>query len=307
MMENKKNLEQYLYQIEKNLSDLHPSDRAQVVLDINLHINESITKFQDKSLSNILEDLGSPQKVANHYRLDRGLITFKPKKHPIVKWLSISFLGSITLFFLFILILVWKFTPIFEIDEKKQRVVILGGLIDINGTSGKMKIMDQYTFVDNKFSNQFDGAIDIPQGESDELVINFKSGVLNITNSLERELSWNCKLETPPTGDFLDQSKDIIVIDLEQYEGVSCDISVPSELKLSIDGQDAQITVTDAEFDTFIDIKNGQVFFNENPEVDYNYDLKVKNGLVSPEYKSSTNPDAYETRIYIENGSIQKH
>jgi hypothetical protein len=304
-MENNKVLDQYLYSLEKNLSDLNPSDRAKIVLDINEHIQEALNKYEDKSLREVLDDLGHPQKVANHYRLDRGLKTFKPDKHPIIKWLSITFLGSVIAFLLFIIIIVWKFTPIFEIDDKKGRVVLLGGLIDLNTTSGKMKIMDQYHFVDNQFANQFDGAVDFPKDEYDEVVINFKSGVLNFKTSLEEKLSWNCKLDNPPTSEFLNRSKDTIELDFEEFSGISCDISVPVGAKLTVDGKDSQITVNDAEFDTFIEIENGQVIFNPNPEEDYSYDLKVNEGSAQV-FESSTSKDAFETKIYIESGSISK-
>ena len=304
-MDNKK-LNQYLFQLEKHLVDLSPSDRSKIVLEIQQHIEEALEKYSDKSLENILEDLGSPERVANHYRLDRGLKTFKPKRNPIIKWLSITFLGSIGLFFVFILTLIWKFTPVFEVNEKTQQVTILGGLIDINGTSGKIKIMDEYKFVDNKFTNHFDGSIDFPREEYDELVINFKSGILNLNTSPDPKLTWNCKLEVPPNEDFMDRNKGVVIINLENYEGVDCEIGVPAEVKLTIDGKDAQISVNDAEFDTFIEINNGSVFFNYNPEVDYTYDLKVKNGTVSSEFISSKAKNAYETRIYINKGSIQK-
>lgn len=304
-MENTRALEQYLFTLEKSLSDLHPSDRAKIVLDINEHILEALDKYQDKKLIEVLEDLGHPQKVANHYRLDRGLKTFKPARNPILKWFSITFLGSIGAFLLFIAVMVWKFTPIFEVDEDQGRVVILGGLIDINQTSGKVKIMDQYNFVDNQFTNQFDGAVEFPKEEYDEVVVNFKSGVLNFTLSTEQKLSWNCKLDTPPSGDFLNRSKDIIELDFEGFDGIACDIAVPAEAKLTVDGKDAKITVIEAEFDTYIEVNNGSVFFNGNPEVDYNYDLKVKQGTID-NFNSSDDPNAFETKIYVENGTISK-
>jgi len=304
-MENLKALDQYLYSLEKHLNDLSPIDRAKIIIEIEEHIKEALTKFEDKSIHQVLDDLGHPQKVANHYRLDRGLRTFKPEKHPILKWLTITFLGSVAAFFIFIIVIVWKFTPIMEIDEKQGKLVMLGGLIDINRTSGKVKIMDQYSFIDNKYTNSFDGAIDFPRDELDELVVNFKSGVINFKPSIDGKLSWNCKLDTAPTEEFLNRGQDVIEMDLESFEGISCDIQVPSNIKLTVDGKDAQITVTDPDFDTYIEINNGQVFFNPNPEIDYTYDIKVKNGLKS-DYTSSTNKDAFEVRVYIENGSIQK-
>ena len=305
-MENNKKLEQFLFQLEKHLSDLSPSDRSKIVLEINEHIEENLEKHSDKSLAQILDDLGKPETVANHYRLDRGLKTFKPEKHPFWKWLSITFLGSIGLFFVFILVLVWKFTPVFEVDEKEQRVTILGGMIDINATSGKIKIMDEYRFVDNKFTNHFDGAIDFPRQDYDELVINFKSGILNLSTSTEEKLSWNCKLQVPPNDEFIDRSKSVMIIDLENYEGIDCDLKIPADIKLTVDGKDAQISVNDAEFDTFIELNNGQVHFNYNPEVDYTYDLRVKSGMVDPDFVSSNSKNAYEVRIYLENGMIDR-
>lgn len=304
-MDNKK-LNEYLFLLEKHLSDLSASDRARIILEIEEHIKESLEKYSDKTLDQVLEDLGPAQKVANHYRLDRGLKTFKPQKHPFIKWLSITFLGSMGLFLLFILILVWKFTPIFEVDDKNQRIVVLGGLIDINGTSGKIKVGDQFQFVDSKFANNFEGSIDFPREEYDELVINFKSGQLNLNTASSAKLEWNCKLEVPPNNDFMDRNKGVVVINLENYEGIDCDLQIPPEVKLTLDGKDAQITFNDPEYDTYLELNNGTVYFNYNPEVDYNYDLKVKNGTVSSAFTSSKSKDAYEVKIYLENGVIQK-
>jgi len=305
-MENQKILDTYLLQMEKSLSDLSPSDRSSIILDIQKHIEESQNKFPDKTVADILKDLGSAQKLANHYRLDRGLKTFKPAKNPILKWLSITFLGSFAIIAITVIVLVFKFSPVFSVDEKNDRIVILGGLIDINGVSGKVTFMDQTQFVGrNKFTNQFNGSLDMPSSEFDELVVNFKSGVLNFKPSLGRKLSWDCKMERPPNNDFINTSKDIIEIDLEEYEGVSCDIEVPTEIKLTVDGKDAQITVLDPEYDLYIDIESGQVFFNPNPEFDYKYDLKASNGTMDA-YESSTAPNAFEVNIVIENGSILK-
>lgn len=304
-MDNKK-LHDYLFKLEKHLSDLSPSDRSKIILDIENHIEDSLRKYSDKSLDQILEDLGSAERVANHYRLDRGLKTFKPNRHPILKWFSITFLGSIGLFLIFILTLIWKFTPVFEVDEKNQRVTILGGLIDINGTSGKIKVGDEYKFVDSKFTNHFEGSIDFPKDVYDELVINFKSGQLNLNTASEAKLSWSCKLETPPNEEFMDRNKGVVIINLENYEGIDCDIQVPPDVKLTVDAKEGQVTLTDAEYDSYIELANGLVYFNYNPEVDYSYDIKVKNGTVSRDFISSGAKEAYEVKIYIENGKVDK-
>ena len=303
-MEKQKILNNYLFELEKSLMDIGPVDRSNIVVEIHEHIQEALQKYPEQSISEILNDLGHPQKVANHYRLNKGLKLFKPARHPILKWLSISFISMFAFSLLFIGVLVWKFTPVFELDEDKGKVILLGGLIDINTISGKAKIMDQYHFSENNYTNQFDGSIDFPRSETDEVVVNFNSGIFNFTTADTDKLSWNCKLDTPPTKDFLNQG-DTVEIDLEDFEGANCDIQIPSNLKLTVDGKDAKITVTDSEFDTYIEMKNGQVHFSPNPEVDYNYELKVKNGTMD-KFNSIESKDAFEIKIFIENGSILK-
>jgi hypothetical protein len=305
-MTEEQKLENYLYQLEKALKDVRPSERSQIILENKEHIIEARQKYPDKSMGQILTDLGAPEKVANHYLLDRGLKTYKPNRHPFLKWFSIMFLGSMALMMITVLVMVWKFTPLFKIDEKKQRIIILGGLIDVNGISGKIKVGDHYQFVPNKFTNQFNGTLDVPRVDFDELVINFESGSLDFKTNMERKLTWDCKLERPPGQEFINMSKDVIEMDLKKSGGASCTIEVPIVLKLTLDGDDAQISLIEPEFDSFIEIKNGLVQLQMNPEVEYKYDLSVKNGK-APRPKSSTSDGAYEVRVNLESGSITKN
>lgn len=305
-MTDEHKLENFLYSLEKTLKDISPSERSRIILENRDHILDARQKYPDKSMAQILKDLGSPEKVANHYLLDRGLKTYRPNRHPFLKWFSIMFLGSMALMMSTVLVMIWKFTPLFKIDEKKQRIIILGGLIDVNGISGKIKVGDQYQFVPNKFTNQFDGTLDIPKQEFDELVVNFESGSLDFKTNMERKLVWDCKLEKPPGQEFINMSKDIIEIDLRKTGGSTCTIEVPVDLKLTIDGDDAQVSLIEPEFDSYIDIKNGLVQLQMNPEVEYKYDLSVKNGT-APKAQSSTNDGAYEVRVNLESGTITKN
>ncbi|MCO4754233.1 MAG: hypothetical protein KC478_07110 [Bacteriovoracaceae bacterium] len=298
------NLEQYLFELEKHLSDFPPSKRSKIVSENHQHILEAKEKFPDKKLSEILDDLGSAQKVANHYRLDSGYKTFKPRKHPFLKWFSITFLGSIAIFFLFITVMVWKFTPIAKFDEKTQRVILLGGLIDINGTSGKIKVFDQYQFVENKFTNQFDGSFELTT-DMNEILVNFESGVFNFKTTTSKKASWNCKLQMPPEKDIVSILPHALEINLEAYGGGSCDIEVPVDATLTVTGTDAQVNIEEAEFDVMVEFENGNLNFAPNPEVEYSYDVRLENGQADP-FDSSTRPNAYEVKFYLKNGNIRK-
>jgi hypothetical protein len=299
-------LEDYLYELEGYLSKLPPSKRAKYIADNHTHICETLEKDSHKALKEILSDLGEPRLLANHILLDHGMETFSPKKKiSLGKWIFISILSSTALFFISLAILVWSFTPIFKVDEKSNRVMMFGGLIDVNGTSGRIKVGNQYHFVQNKFTHSFDGSMEINKNQVDEVVINFKSGVLDISTSLDNKLSWNCKLGSEPNNEIVNIGNEIIEIDLQKTGGHSCDIAIPNEMKVTIDGEDGQLALNEVEFDTYVDMDNGQVVIAPNPEFDYKYDFTLQNGMAD-KLESTESPDAYEVRVYLKNGSIKR-
>lgn len=304
-MNDQKLLEHYLHELEQTLGQLPPSQRAKIVHETHDHVHQVRQNYPEKTIAQILDDLGPAAKLGNHHLLDNNLKTYKPKRSPFIKWLSIGFIGSVSAFFLFVVFLIIKFSPLYHLDEKNNRLVILGGLIDLNVASGQYKVFDQYQFVpSNKFTNQFNGSIDVPREEFDELVINFKSGTLDIKTSVDRRFMWDCKLENPPEDDFINMSKDMIDIDLEKTGGANCELVVPSDLKLTVQGDAGQVTLTEPEFDAYVELVSGNVIIRPGPEVEYKYDLKVANGTIERAPQSSTNPDAYEVRATVENGKI---
>lgn len=301
---NDDKLEQYLAELESHLADFPPSKRSRIVWENHERIKEAKAKYPDQSLAQILKDLGQPQKVANQHRLAYGFKTFKRKRHPFLKWFSITFLGSLTILFVAAGILVWKLTPLAKFDEENQRMILLGGLIDISGTSGKIKVFDQYQFVENRFPNQFDGAFELSD-EMNEIVVNFDSGVMNFTTGASRSASWNCKLQLPPGKDIVTASSTALTINLGAFGGSSCDIEVPVDSTLTVVGADAEINVTEPEYDAMVDFKNGSINFAPNPEVEYNYDIQLGNGN-QDEFSSSEKPNAYEIKLYLKNGDIRR-
>lgn len=299
-----KKLEQYLFELEKSISDFPPSLKAKVISEINVHIQESLEKFPDKNISQILDDLGPATKVANHYRLDSGFKTFKPNKNPVWKFITIAFLGSVVVFALSIGILVWKFTPVIKIDEDKQRFMLFGGLIDINGKSGKIKVFDQYKFVDNKYRNEFEGAYEM-ENNQDELLIHFNSGKLDLVNSEDKNIRWNCKLEKAPTDDIIAFKDDSIKLNLDNYGGGSCELQIPIDTKVQLEGLEGEVTLKEPEYDIFVDMDNGAINFIHAPEVEYTYSLRVQNGPKISFPDNSADPNAYEIQLELKNGSLR--
>lgn len=304
-MKDQNLIESYLLRLEKALVPLCSSERAKIVLENHTHICEALEKYTDKTTQELLEDLGSPEKVANHYLMDKGLKTYKPKKNSFLKFFLYSSGAFLLLFASFIAFVVWKFTPIYKFDEENKRVVILGGLVDLNQKSGEYKILNEYKFVENQFTNSFEGSIEVRRDEYDEIIVNFQSGMMTFENSQDSKLAWNCKLERPPTDDFMSFGTDMIEMDFVRTGGSSCVIEVPLEMKLTVDGDNAQVILNEPEYDSYVEIDNGQIIIAPNPEIDYKYELSVKNG-VTDVFESSLSERAFEIKGILQNGSIHK-
>lgn len=296
----------YLSIVEANLKDINPIERAKVIIEVENQVKESTLKYPEKTIHQILEDLGTPDHLANHYRLQKGLKTFKEKK----PFSFLRFLLSLIIFFtLFMttltLVAIWKFSPVFEVNEKENRVVILGGLIELDGKSGKTKIMNSYQYLDNQYTNSFEGSIDIIDNEFEELVVNFKSGTLIFNAVNSQILSWNCQLDSPPKEEYINKSNEIIELDFETLKGVSCTISIPSNMKVTADGHDARVEVNEPLSDIYVEIKYGTVVFTPNPETDYKYEVNVDAGEKA-RFINSENEDAIEINLTVKEGNILK-
>lgn len=133
-------LEAYLTALDRALKSISVGDRADIIAEIKSHILDAKEKNPEQSIESILTSIGEPETVANRYLIERGLKPGKASRSPIVKWLTIGFLGTFGIFVVFVISILWFFSPILKIDEEQNRVEILGGMIDINGTEGSLKL-----------------------------------------------------------------------------------------------------------------------------------------------------------------------
>lgn len=130
-MEDKKALDNYLARLEKCLGPISITERSEIVVEIKSHIEDTLEAHAEETLDSVLKSLGEPEIVANKYLLERGLRPQKPPRSPMIKWLTIGFLGTLTLSLVFFIALVSSFTPLVEVNGKDGKVSILGGSLSI--------------------------------------------------------------------------------------------------------------------------------------------------------------------------------
>ncbi len=127
-MKNQK-LENYLVRLEKSLGPISVSEKAEIITEIKSHVLEANSRDKTKSVDSILSSLGEPEQVASKYLMERGLEPKKPPRHPVVKWIVLGFLGTVSLLLVTFLIVLWKFTPFVKVSD--DGVKVLGGLVTI--------------------------------------------------------------------------------------------------------------------------------------------------------------------------------
>lgn len=289
-----KSKNQFLEDVDHFLQGIPAETKVNMMSRVLMDIDENPTVLNEDTRT-----------YTNKLRSKHNYPPFKAKKEfSFFKFL----MGIFALFWIFIFVglglLYWKFTPIFKADEENQRVVILGGLIDIDGKSGKVKIFDQVQFADTdnlRDSFQMNMALD---SEVDEVDLRFKSGQFTLKNSTNNELKFKCKLSGPFEQDMVDQKPELLKVNFAKLEGVTCELSVPEGKRILLEGVDSAINLLKPEFNTYIEVENGHVAIMPAPERDYLYNLEVEQGYIGDFKSAEDNPEATEIQVRLQNGSI---
>ena len=301
-MSDESKLESYLERLEKALGPIPTSDRAEIIMEIKSHIHESKDRYPDDSMSGILAGLGEPELVANKYLMERGLKPGKPSKSPIVKWLTIVFLGTLGVLVLSIFVLVWKFTPIVAIDGDRGKVSILGGMISINdsdskGGSSNWSSNEHRDLVDDK--GNF-----LVKPENKRLKTLFSNIKANLAWSAENQVKWDCKIYQEDQQIIKTEGADIV---LSLSTASKCQIMVPKNLPLYIAGSKGKISLDKPTSDYEIDLTNGVVNVDPDPSEPFYYELKTTHGYTD-NFESSLDKDsAKKAKISLVNGTIKRN
>lgn len=298
---NDPRLEKYLTTLEQALKAFPVSDRAEIITEIKSHVQSALSRDPSQQLDTVLRALGEPETVANRYLIERGLKPTKPPISPIVKWIVIGFMGTFAMILIFIGVVISHFTPLLHIDENKDRVSLLGGLVELNGQSGKFTVRGIPRGVGG---NTIDGTAELLPDQ--KLSLKFGNGRFELNNSKDKKFSWECNTHDPTVKAFNPVSeKTDLVLDFSELLEVKCKISIPENTKVFIQGANGKVELDKPHYDVNLDLSNGKVDFDPDKDHKYNYKLSVKNGKVD-EFISSDDPNAHLIVVQMTNGKISQ-
>lgn len=294
-------LETYLSSLERVLKPFSVSDRAEIVTEIKSHVLSALEREPNSSIDTILAALGEPELVANRYLIERGVKPTKPPISPIVKWLVIGFLGTFAMFLTFVGIMIFKFSPILKMNGPNEKIALLGGMIEVDKDTGNFFLNDLL-----QHSYQFEGQEKWISGQSIEA--NFANGKFEITNSGSDIISWKCAAKggaKHQSDKILSKSNNNLVLNLDQYAGVKCDLEIPRGARFKIQGANGKIKFDEPRYGVDVELSNGKVEIKPDESVNYKYSLAVSNGKIDS-FVSSDKADAYLIKINLSNGKISK-
>ncbi len=306
-------LESYLHSLDKALGQIPISQRAEIVTEIKSHILAAQESDPSATIDQILASLGQPEIVANRFLLEKGLKPIPPSRSPVMKWLVIGFLGTVGIFTLFVTVLIFKFSPLIEVNEKNGRVKIFGGTIDINdfeerdfaywnGKKGKFKLK-----VDaSSRSNSIEGAREIDPKAIDKIFIPFSNGKFEITYNSQKKFSWDCRSsEGADSFSMATEQNRVLTLNLKKTKGIKCELSLPEGVAVSISGVNGDLEIENPHGPMDIQLANGRVVIAPDDKKAYNYDLKVLNGKTDS-FDSTNAANAIKIRVEIKNGYVQR-
>ena len=291
-MNNDPRLERYLSSLEKALKPFPVSDRADIITEIKSHVFSALERDPQTRLDTILTSLGEPETVANRYLLERGLKPAHTSISPIVKWLVIGFLGTFAMILIFAGYMVVHFDSIVKVDSDKDRIQVLGGLIDVQGKK------NQFSFGDNW---AFTRTVEVADG--DLVAVTFKSGKFEVQNSEDRKLTWSCRGQSEPLKNVMNESH-TATLDFSSMKLIQCTLNVPSGVRFSMKGENGKVEFESPSFDVDADIDNGKVAFHDDGKEVYNFKMSVTTGSVDT-FKSST-AVGRSIKVHVNNGKISR-
>lgn len=312
-------LDRYLDDLDRALSPLPISDRIDLLAQIK---NRALTLAAGGSMEAALREVGPPEAVAERYLTEKGLPGGKGKSSAMRGILTAFFTTVAVLFLLTVAgaaYLMWRFSPLVQIDEANQRVRLLGGYVDLDGREGKIRIGDSLVSSD-EFDRTFSLTKTLEPGAK-AFEAQFSQGSLSIAHSTDRQVRIQCRIKGGGEGSPLQVARGKNVLSLGATQGSRCKVQIPSGIGVDVRGKNGKIVLENLDAParaelgngriviarpaaaTDAEVENGKIEVEPDPSRFYRFETKVELGT-QDRLETSTRPDAIPIRLTVRRGSL---
>lgn len=294
-------LEAYLSALDRALGLVPVSQRADIILEIKSHVLDARARTPETSTADLLSSLGAPEQVANRYLLERGLTPAKAPRAPAIKWLTLGFLGTVALCVFALLAVIWRFTPIIDVDEAQGRVRILGGLINVNADETQRRGLGG----DDDGMMRSHGALDVDGATVQKIEVAFANGQLEVESRASTQFEWDCSVVAGTPDIAPTTVSGVLRLDLTAAALSKCRIVLPESMAARLSGTNGAVTAADPGATLEIELVNGRIAIDPAADRAYAYELSAARGTVAA-FESSPDASAIRIRAAVENGDIER-
>lgn len=317
-------IENYLAELEKELSALPTGTRAEILTEIRSHILEASENQPNRNIQAILDDFGSASSVARRYYAEKGMTYVAPTRPKWMRRLAYAVVGVFAFFLLSTIFTIWYFSPLIQVDEAAGRVRILGGLIDVNEKLGEVKVgsvhingvpAEETAWDDADTEADFSlnvSGVSENQGDADlktekvtRILIPFNTAKLELIASKDSHFRWSCKnvSNAPPP---LTVNAGVMTFDLNAVNLAKCDLHLPEGVKAELKGVNGALDIEKPASDLDINVTNAKINIEPDRSRVYDFEVKVVNG-VQDKFGRSSDTKAVKVKVDVVNGVVRSH
>ena len=301
-------LEKYLNKLDRCLGYAPVSTKAEIVTAIKTQVMQALEKDGGQKIESILATLGDPQALANRQLYERGI---KPTQRPrILLWLIFGFLGVLSLMLITTLVIIFKFSPVFEFNNGHMK--FFGGTVDIKDDLG-WDIPDDFTIDahiqgfddDGYFRAAVAGTHDVVSKNISVVKIDYHDAAMRLIAADDNNLDFKCVVGGASKSDLGVVEGNTFKLDLGNSGGAKCKVAIPKNIRVILRGHNGALTIVEPHFSVDAVLHNAKVKIEVDEKLKYRYELKADNGKID-DFTSFDNPEAIEIKIEIHNGVIGK-
>ncbi len=298
-------IEHYLLQLDRELRPLTVSQRAEIITEIKSHITGVLEKDPTRDIENILNGLGAPKAVAEPYLTSKGLKSASPPRTGRwLKWLAVGTVAFFAFIFIAGLSAIWYLSPLVQVDESQGRIRLLGGMIDVNEKLGHVKLGGLEINDAMKVGFETGGEEDLTNQEIKMIKIPFNTARLNIEPDPGKLMRWKCSASTKqsPKAEVV---AGVLSLNLDALDLAKCTIALPRGIASDFKGVNGQMEISVPGDPMNISLVNGKVNIRLDPNLIYDFQVKVKNGL-QDFFPRSVKANAIKMKVDVVNGLVKK-